>query len=283
MRKIALLFVAFFVAIGLAACQDKKTSDELINVIFYTGQNATKIETYFDIHVDSKIEAPEEPTRDGFFFDGWYKDIAFTQAWDFDNDVVTQTTILFAKWRSGVWPLTLVLRPELGEEFVTNDLPPTEFTAGKGVYLPDVRRPGGSFRGWSLVPQDEFTLDMKVYKNTQDLPITQYTEFVLYPIFNNNKYLVTYQVRMAGISTPAPKTGVEYGSVINWLPVIADTATHRFIGWFTKNGANTGDWGYQLVNQTFDENGDPIVLPDGVIDYYPNASNTLLYGKWEEK
>ena len=108
---------------------------------------------------------------------------------------------------------------------------------------------------------------MTVYRYAHDLPLSTTFDFVLYPVFNNNKYLITFNPRMAGVSTPAPKTGVEYGSIVSWIPVINDTATHTFVGWYTKNGGSSGDWGVKV------ENG----------DLWAIAANALLYGRWEEK
>lgn len=282
MRKITLIILMIFSAVILVACSDKQLSDNLTNVLFYTGRNATLVETYFDVSIGSTIEEPEAPERVGYHFEGWFKDVTLLQKWDFNNDVVTETILLYAKWKALVWTLDFVLNEELDEVFATNDTPPSSFNAGQSIALPDVRRPGGSFRGWAFVPQEEFTSDMKVYKNTIDLPVTLEEGFILFPIFNNNKYLVTYQVRNSEVSTPAPKTGVEYGSIISWLPILADTSTQRFVGWFTKNG-NNGDWGVQLVNRSYDVNGDPIELPENVLDYFPNPNNTLLYAMWEDK
>ena len=282
MRKITLSILTLFFGFLLVACQDKQLSDNLTNVLFYTGSNATQIDTYFDVLIGSTIEEPDEPERQGFVFDGWFKDVGRLEKWDFENDVVTETILLYAKWKSLIWTLTFNLNEELDEVFSTNDEPPHEFIAGVSLTLPDVRRPGGSFRGWSLVPQEDFTLDMRVYKNTKDLPFTNESGYVLYPIFNNNKYMVTYQVRNSGVSTPPPRTGVEYGSIITWLPTLEDTSNQTFVGWFTKNGVNTGDWGVRLVNRTYDENGNPIELPENVLDFFPNPNNTLLYAKWED-
>ncbi len=45
-----------------------------------------------------KVPKPEDPSAEGYFFEGWYKDAACTMAWDFDTDTVTTYTVLFAKW-----------------------------------------------------------------------------------------------------------------------------------------------------------------------------------------
>ncbi len=45
-----------------------------------------------------KVTKPTDPTREGYTFGGWYKDSAFATAWDFDKDMVTADTTLYAKW-----------------------------------------------------------------------------------------------------------------------------------------------------------------------------------------
>lgn len=45
-----------------------------------------------------KVAKPADPSADGWLFEGWYKESACTNAWDFANDAVTKATELFAKW-----------------------------------------------------------------------------------------------------------------------------------------------------------------------------------------
>ena len=41
-----------------------------------------------------------QPRREGYTFEGWYRDAARTDAWDFAADTVEQDTILYAKWEA---------------------------------------------------------------------------------------------------------------------------------------------------------------------------------------
>ncbi|MCL1867002.1 MAG: InlB B-repeat-containing protein, partial [Oscillospiraceae bacterium] len=41
---------------------------------------------------------PADPTKEGHDFNGWYKDSAFIELWDFMNDTVESMTTLYAKW-----------------------------------------------------------------------------------------------------------------------------------------------------------------------------------------
>lgn len=45
-----------------------------------------------------KIPRPEDPSREGKVFAGWFKDIHLTDEWDFDTDTVVGNMTLYAKW-----------------------------------------------------------------------------------------------------------------------------------------------------------------------------------------
>lgn len=55
---------------------------------------------YTGISCGNTIDSPEEPTAEGYRFDGWYKDTACTKPWDFENDTVQSDLTLYAKWLS---------------------------------------------------------------------------------------------------------------------------------------------------------------------------------------
>ena len=47
---------------------------------------------------DGKATKPVDPTKDGYTFDGWYKEAACTTTWNFDSDTITENITLYAKW-----------------------------------------------------------------------------------------------------------------------------------------------------------------------------------------
>ena len=45
-----------------------------------------------------KIQKPEDPIRDGYTLNGWYRDLDRSRVWDFDNDAVKENMTLYAGW-----------------------------------------------------------------------------------------------------------------------------------------------------------------------------------------
>lgn len=58
----------------------------------------TILEKRYNVEAGSLLEKMDEPSNDTYEFQGWYKDWKFENKWDFDNDRVTENTILYAKW-----------------------------------------------------------------------------------------------------------------------------------------------------------------------------------------
>ena len=51
-----------------------------------------------DFFSGDKVLRPTNPTWEGHVFNGWYKEAACTNTWNFDTDVVTGNITLYAKW-----------------------------------------------------------------------------------------------------------------------------------------------------------------------------------------
>ena len=58
------------------------------------GSDVTEVKVQFG----EKLTRPEDPVRDGYSFEGWYKDIHLTEEWDFDKNTVQGNMSLYAKW-----------------------------------------------------------------------------------------------------------------------------------------------------------------------------------------
>ena len=177
-----------------------------------------------DVNAGGKLTEPTPaPTKEGFTFDGWYKEATFNTKFDF-NTPITDSMILYAKWTENKYTLTFganggsgTMAPiaNLTGEYT---LPANEFTAPSGK----------QFKGWSLtadgaiVTKVDMTENKTVYAIWEDIPVVTYTL-----TFNAN----------GGSGTMAPIANLtgEYT-----LPANGFTAPSgkQFKGWsLTANGA----------------------------------------------
>ncbi|NBH80592.1 hypothetical protein D3Z52_21085 [Clostridiaceae bacterium] len=71
----------------------------LTKTVTFDAQGGTPVDSQ-SVAKNGKVTEPADPTRDGFIFDGWYREAACTTEWDFESDTVETDTILYAKWEA---------------------------------------------------------------------------------------------------------------------------------------------------------------------------------------
>lgn len=85
------------------ANMDDFTVYEIINyersTITYNSNGGSSVVT-MKVETDTYATAPEEPTKVGYEFVGWYNDSALSTEFDFTTDLVTEDLTLYAKWTS---------------------------------------------------------------------------------------------------------------------------------------------------------------------------------------
>jgi len=94
-----LLAVCLSLSVVLCGCNLIPNPDGTCTVNF--DGNYSGCEAYESVTVvyGSAIGKVEDPTREGFIFQGWYKDAKLTKAWDLEKDAVISNMTLFAKWK----------------------------------------------------------------------------------------------------------------------------------------------------------------------------------------
>ena len=115
---------------------------------------------------DSIQYKPDDPTREGHFFLGWYQDSACTQRWDFD-DWVTGDMTLYAGWR--ILDYIIYFDTAGGSDIghITQDY-------GTAITAPAAPiKNGYTFIGWA--PELPPTMPAKVMTVTAQWKINQYT------------------------------------------------------------------------------------------------------------
>jgi uncharacterized repeat protein (TIGR02543 family) len=84
-----------------------------------------------EVPVGAKVTQAIVPAREGYTFEGWYRDAACTTAWNFNSDVVTSDLTLYAKWTNEgsaikavvVEPLTVYPNPAKSEVYIQSKTP----------------------------------------------------------------------------------------------------------------------------------------------------------------
>ena len=95
LKRITLLIVAVMALVGLVGCDMmlQQPQKEKFTVTFDCGSTCELKEV--EVEKGSLLEKPTDPTKDGYIFVGWYND---TEAWNFDEDKVTENITLIGKW-----------------------------------------------------------------------------------------------------------------------------------------------------------------------------------------
>ncbi|MFC5467394.1 InlB B-repeat-containing protein [Cohnella suwonensis] len=135
----------------------------------------------------SKISAPTTPTRQGYTFVGWYKEAAYTTAWDFDNDMVTSNVTLYAKWIIATYTVTF----EEAEGSDVSDL--SNVVTGSKISAPTApTRQGYTFAGWYKEPACTTAWDFD--NDTVTSNVTLYAKWTMNPVLGGGTTAPTKEV-----------------------------------------------------------------------------------------
>lgn len=168
-----------------------------------------------------KATKPDDPTKTGYTFGGWYEDQAFNTAFDFTNTMITGNTTIYAKW----------LQNEYKVSFDTNggsDV--SDITAKYNTMISAPTIPvqiGYAFDGWYKESSITNVWDFLSDKITNDT--------TLYAKWSPNQYTVSFNVD--GGSTVVNQT-------ISYLqkatkPDDPTKTGYTFGGWYTDSVFNT--------------------------------------------
>jgi uncharacterized repeat protein (TIGR02543 family) len=209
---------------------------------------------------------PETPTRTGYDFGGWFVDNnTFANQWDFDNDIITQDTTLYAKWNIKTFAVTFA-----GENI---SISPQNIEYGALATQPETpQRTGYDFGGW-FVDNNTFANQW----NFENDIITQ--DITLYAKWNIKTFTVTFAGENISIS---PQT-VEYGALAT-QPETPQRTGYDFGGWFVDNNTFANQWNFEndIVTQDitlwakWTETLGIETITNDEIQIYPNPVKDIL-------
>lgn len=150
----------------------------------------------------AQLNAPEDPTKEGYTFAGWYRESTFKTPFDFTGTMPAENITLYARWTVNKYRLIFMVDGELFEDML--------MLFGKNIITTPVpEKVGHTFSYWEGLPTTMPARDVTVHA-----------------IFTVNTYKITYLVDGLHHQT----VNVKFGEAITLLPEPVKTG-YTFSGW----------------------------------------------------
>jgi uncharacterized repeat protein (TIGR02543 family) len=157
------------------------------------------------------VSAPNDPTREGYTFNGWYSDTNLTQTYLFDTMPASNIT-LYAKWNVNQYTITF-------ETYGGNSIPSQTYDFAESLSLLTPIRAGHIFAGWYT----NAGLTTSFTSNTMPA-----SDLNLYAKWTINQYTITFETN--GGTSVQTQTNNFNASLSIPTPT---KVGHSFVGWFT--------------------------------------------------
>ncbi|WP_241674723.1 InlB B-repeat-containing protein [Paenibacillus luteus] len=221
----------------------KWTPDPTYTVTF-NSQGGSPVAGLTGVSAGAKIAAPANPTKAGFTFAGWYKEVAGATEWQFGTDTVTANVTLYAKWTPDP-TYTVAFDSQGGSPVAVL----TDISAGAKIAAPaNPTKAGFTFGGW--YKEAAGAKEWQFGTDTVTANVTLYAKWTPDPT-----YTVTFNSQ--GGSPVAGLTGVTAGAKIA-APANPTKAGFTFAGWY-KEASGATEWQFGTDTVT---------------------ANVTLYAKW---
>ena len=193
--------------------------------------NSSASETYkvqFDVNIEDSdiasmrvdkgglVTRPKDPSKTGYSFEGWYRDEAFSNKWNFETDKITEDTTLYPKWTINTYTVTF----DLNEHGARIDSQSVEYNSL--INKPaDPTTTGYTFGGW----YKEITC-----QNAWNFASDKVTSNVtLFAKWNIDSYAITFDLN--GHGTAIDPLTVNFNSLVT-APNIPTADGYTFAGWY---------------------------------------------------
>ncbi|HHW31855.1 MAG TPA: hypothetical protein GXX20_09325, partial [Clostridiaceae bacterium] len=227
--------------------------------VAFDSRGGTSIESIKNVPHGTTISQPTPPTKEGYGFDGWYKDAELKEKWDFATDKVVSDITLYAKWVENSYTVTFISYDGIVLDTQT-------VTHGSNISKPnDPTREGHTFGGW--YKDEEFTTEWNFEVDVVESDITLYAKWTV------NKYTVIF---VDWDDTVLTTQEVEYGKGAT-APTAPEREGYTFKGWDKEFDNVTGDITVKAIYEinkytvTF-VNWDDTVLETQEVEYGKGAT-----------
>ncbi len=240
---------------ALTSCRKTDDSDqkeEQKYTVTFESNGGSAVQSIADVANDSVINEPAAPTKEGFTFEGWYKDVGLTEKFEFSTDKITANTTLYAKWTANavVTEYTVSFNLDGG----TGDAPSQKIKKGEKATKPaDPTKEGSTFKGW---------FNGNVEFDFANTPITG--DVALKAVWDVNTLKVTLNLDGGSFAEELEYVNVLYNTTVE-LTAEPTKAGYDFVGWYvgdeafdlktpvTKDLELKAHWEIHQYKVTFDE------------------------------
>lgn len=201
----------------------------------------------------AKVTEPDQPTKDGFTFAGWFRDKNYVNEYDFD-EVVTHDVTLYAKW-------TAKISYQLNGGKTSTDNP-DEYVSGIGVTsFSDATKTAYDFKGWwskDGTTSGDWGVQITSISETDSGDKTLYARFspTVYSITyvdsrqGENPNVTTYTIESEDIILqPAVKPGYDFEG---WLSSATRKVTTTIKSGTYGNLKFSASWSTHVFSITYD-------------------------------
>ena len=217
MKCLTIVLIVFALFGFMLGC----SSEPKIHQVTFDSNGGSAVQSV-NVTDGARIEKPNDPTKPGYSFKGWYRENTCQHEWNFSTDVVTADLTLYAKWEALTY--TVIFDSQGGAPATP---PPKEVTFDEPYgTLPEVTRAGYQFIGWTTEPNGQGTI---IEASTICMREEDHT---LYAKWEAKRYTVTFDSQGGTPATPPPKE-VTFDEPYGTLPVVTK-AGNQFMGWATE-------------------------------------------------
>ncbi len=104
LKRLQIIFLVFVLyQIHTLAYADVKDTNETFIVSFNT-MGGTPVKSVA-VTGGERLTEPDDPSKDSYYCDAWYKDQDYNEVWNFNTDVVTGDMVLYAHWEAEDFPV----------------------------------------------------------------------------------------------------------------------------------------------------------------------------------
>lgn len=223
LKKIVALTVLAAAPLTFTGCDDDKDLDYNLNFM----SDGDKVHYTIVSSGNEKIDLPEEPSKKGYTFGGWYMDENYTTPFTSDsllNKDLDSDLKIYAKWNVINYAITYHL-----DDGVNASGNPAEYNITSNISLQSPTKENYTFLGWYL--DENYTTKVTNINSNYKGELNLYAKWSIYD------YEIVYHLDGAVVINPNP-SGYDDGNVEIVLQDI-NRAGYDFLGWYSDSSYTT--------------------------------------------